>query len=86
MYLITTMILLAVAMAFTLIRMVKKSTLFDRLMTLNLLSAKTVLIITIYGVYKNNIILLDVSLAYAIMGYLCITLLSRFILKGGRNK
>jgi len=80
------MILLAIAMVLTLLRMIKGPTLWDRLLALNLMSAKTVMLITLYGVYKNNMALLDVSMTYGIIGFLGITLLSRFILRGGRHK
>ncbi|MCM1991287.1 monovalent cation/H+ antiporter complex subunit F [Oceanirhabdus seepicola] len=86
MFLLITMILLTIAMALTLFRMIKGPTLWDRLLALNLMSAKTVMLITLYGVYKNNMALLDVSMTYGIIGFLGITLLSRFILRGGRHK
>lgn len=86
MYLIITMIFICVAMIITSFRMILGPTLWDRLMCLNLMSAKTVMLITLYGVHKNNIGLLDVSITYGIIGFLGTTLLCRFILKGGRYK
>ncbi|MCY6369143.1 monovalent cation/H+ antiporter complex subunit F [Clostridium ganghwense] len=86
MFLIITMIFLAITMTITLFRMIIGPTLWDRLMALNLMAAKTVMLITLYAVYKNNIALLDVSMTYGIIGFLGITLLCRFILRGGRHK
>lgn len=86
MFLIITMFFLAIAMTITLFRMIIGPTLWDRLMALNLMAAKTVMLITLYGVYKNNIFLLDVSMTYGIIGFLGITLLCRFLLRGGRHK
>jgi multicomponent Na+:H+ antiporter subunit F len=86
MFIKITMVFLIVAMAITLFRMIVGPTLWDRLMALNLLSAKTILLITLYSVYKNNILLLDVSMTYAVIGFIGIALLCRFILKGGRHK
>ena len=86
MFIKITMVFLIVAMIITLFRMIKGPTIWDKLMALNLLSVKTVLLITLYSVYKNNIMMLDISMTYAVIGFLGITLLSRFILKGGRHK
>ncbi|WP_130805698.1 monovalent cation/H+ antiporter complex subunit F [Senegalia massiliensis] len=86
MFLIITMVVLIIAMFFVLIKMVKGPTLWDRLMCLNLISAHTILLITIYGIYKENSMLLDIAISYGIIGFLTITLLSRFLLRGGRQK
>ncbi|WP_425446613.1 monovalent cation/H+ antiporter complex subunit F [Dethiothermospora halolimnae] len=86
MFLIITMALLVVAMFVTMIRMIIGPTIWDRLLALNLISAKTILLLTVYGVYKNNIFLLDVAISYGIIGFIGITLLSRFIKRGGRLK
>lgn len=86
MFLVVTMIILIIAMMITSIRMIIGPTTWDRLLSLNLISAKTILLLTIYGVYKENIQLLDISISYGIIGFLTITLLSRFLLKGGRQK
>jgi multicomponent Na+:H+ antiporter subunit F len=80
------MVVLIIAMFFVLIKMVKGPTLWDRLMCLNLISAHTILLITIYGIYKENSMLLDIAISYGIIGFLTITLLSRFLLRGGRQK
>nr|WP_252187780.1 monovalent cation/H+ antiporter complex subunit F [Anaeromonas frigoriresistens] len=66
--------------------MILGPTLWDRLLCLNLISAKTILLLAIYGVYRDNIMLLDIAISYGIIGFLTITLLSRFILRGGRQK
>jgi len=73
-------------MIVTMIRMVLGPTIWDRLLALNLISAKTTLLLVIYAVYKENLLLLDISISYGIIGFLGITLLSRFILRGGRLK
>jgi len=80
------MYVLVAAMVVTVIRMIIGPTIWDRLLALNLISAKTILLLAVYGVYKNNPLLLDISISYGIIGFLSITLLSRFILKGGRQK
>ncbi len=86
MFLIITMILLIIAMFVTIIRMIIGPTVWDRLLALNLISAKTILLLAIYGVYRNNILLLDISISYGIIGFIGIMLLSMFIQRGGRLK
>ena len=80
------MIILIVAMLITVVRLAMGPTLWDRLLALNLISAKTILLLAVYGVYKDELMLLDISISYGIIGFLTITLLSRFILRGGRQK
>lgn len=86
MFFIATMMLLTVAMFFSMIRMILGPTVWDRLLALNLVSAKTILLIAVYAVYTKRPVLLDVSLSAGIIGFLTITLFSRFILAGGREK
>lgn len=86
MFLKITMVLLSVAMFITLLRMIMGPTVWDRLLALNLASAKTILLLAVYSVYKENVLLLDIALSYGIIGFLTITLLSRLILMGGRQK
>ncbi|MTI48474.1 monovalent cation/H+ antiporter complex subunit F [Sporosalibacterium faouarense] len=86
MFLLITMILLVIGMFIAIIRMAMGPTVWDRLLALNLISAKTILLLAIYGVYKDNILLLDIAISYGIIGFIGITLLSRFILRGGRLK
>ncbi|MTI68244.1 MAG: pH regulation protein F [Firmicutes bacterium] len=81
-----TIILLIISMLTTSIRMVFRATIWDKLLALNLISAKTILLLAVYAVYKDNIFLLDLSISCGIIGFLGITLLSRFILRGGRQK
>lgn len=86
MFLLITMLFLVVAISVTMIKLIKGPTIWDRLLSLNLISIKIILLLAVYGVYKDNPLLLDISISYGIIGFLTITLLSRFILRGGRQK
>lgn len=86
MFLIITMIFLTLAMFASIIRLIIGPTIWDRLLSINLISIKTILLLTIYGVYQQNIFLIDVAFSYGIIGFLTITLLSKFILMGGRQR
>ncbi len=81
-----TMILLLVAMFFSMLRMILGPTVWDRLLSLNLISAKVILFIAVYAVYIENPMLLDVALSAGIIGFLTITLFAKFIMSGGRHK
>ncbi|MGO1368686.1 MAG: monovalent cation/H+ antiporter complex subunit F [Senegalia sp. (in: firmicutes)] len=86
MFLIITMVVLILAMFLILLKMVKGPTLWDRLMCLNLISANVTLLITVYAIYEKNPMLLDIAISYGIIGFLTITLISRFLIRGGRQK
>ncbi|WP_432402956.1 monovalent cation/H+ antiporter complex subunit F [Wukongibacter sp. M2B1] len=86
MFLQITMILLAIAMFVSLIRMIIGPTVWERLLALNLVSAKTILLLTVHGIYKQKVILLDIAFTYGIIGFLTITLFARLIMAGGREK
>ncbi len=85
MILIVTMFFLVGAMLFSLIRLIIGPTIWDRLLALNLISAKTILLIALYAVYTERPVLLDISLSAGIIGFLTITLFARFIIAGGRS-
>ena len=86
MILIITMFFLSGAMLFSLVRLIIGPTIWDRLLALNLISAKTILLIALYAVYTERPVLLDISLSAGIIGFLTITLFARFIIAGGRPK
>jgi multicomponent Na+:H+ antiporter subunit F len=85
-FLLITMMLLVVGIIASFIRMIYGPKLWDRILMLNLISAKVVLIIAIYAIYMNSLTLLDIAISYGIIGFLTMTLLSKFIMTGGREK
>lgn len=85
-FLLITLVILAVAMMVSAIRMVIGPTIWDRLLSLNLVSAKIIMMVAVYAVYAKNIFLLDIAISYGIIGFLAMTLLSKFIMIGGREK
>jgi multicomponent Na+:H+ antiporter subunit F len=85
-FLLFTLLFLVVAIIASFIRMLKGPTIWDRILMLNLISAKVVLFIAVYAIYLKNMILLDIAISYGIIGFLTMTLLSKFIMTGGREK
>ena len=85
-FLILTMFFLVLAMVFSFIRLLSGKTLWDRILMLNLISAKVVLFISVYAIYIDSLVLLDIAISYGIIGFLTMTLLAKFIMTGGREK
>lgn len=66
--------------------MVKGETVWERIIGLNLIVIKIVLLITVYAVLIKSTMVLDIVITYSIVGFISVTLLSRFLLRGGRLK
>ncbi|AUD63985.1 pH regulation protein F [Tenericutes bacterium MO-XQ] len=86
MFILITLFILVVAMILSFIRLIYSKTLWDKILMLNLISAKVVLFIALYAIYTDRLILLDIAISYGIIGFLTMTLLSKFIMAGGREK
>ena len=84
--LLFTIYFIIAATAVFLVKAIIGPTIWDRLLALNLISAKTVMLLTAYSVYMGNLKLLDISIVYVVVGFLGVTLLSSYILRGGRQK
>lgn len=80
------MIFLIIAVFFSLIRMVMGPSIWERLLALNLISAKTILLLAVYGVYKDNILMLDIAFSYGVIGFLTLIFISGLVVRGGRQK
>jgi multicomponent Na+:H+ antiporter subunit F len=85
-FLYTTMIVLLLAILASFIRLLKGPTIWDRILMLNLISAKVVLIIALYAVDQQSVILLDIAISYGIIGFLTMTLFSKFVMTRGKEK
>lgn len=84
--LLITLFLLVLAMVLSFVRLIQGKTLWDRILMLNLISTKVILFICVLSVYLNQMVLLDIAISYGIIGFLTMTLLSKFIMAGGREK
>ena len=85
-FLYITLFMLAVFVVASFVRMLKGPTIWDRILMLNLISAKVIIMIAIYAILQANTTLLDIAISYGIIGFLTMTLLSKFIMTGGREK
>ncbi len=84
--LLITLFMLVVAMFLTFFKLVVSKTVWDRILMLNVLSAKVILFIVTLSFYIEQSFLLDIAITYGIIGFLTITLLSKFIMTGGKEK
>lgn len=83
---ILTIGILFLALIISFLRYLKAKTIWEKLLSLNLMSIKALLIITLYSIHEKDINLLDTSVTFAIVSFLVVVLLARFVLKGGRTK
>ncbi len=84
--LLITLFMLVVAMFLTFFKLVISKTVWDRILMLNVLSAKVILFIVTLSFYIDQPFLLDIAITYGIIGFLTMTLLSKFIMTGGKEK
>jgi|694.fasta_scaffold08384_2 multicomponent Na+:H+ antiporter subunit F len=84
--LIILMVFLGLAMLFMFIRMFSNVTVFDRMILLNMITAKVILFIVVYAVYVQSPTILDIAITYGIIGFLTTTLFSKFVMTGTQDQ
>ena len=82
-FLLITLSVLVLAIFASFIRLIIGPTIWDRILMVNLISIKVVLFVAIYAVYLDSMLVLDIAISYGVIGYLTITLLSKYIMTGG---
>lgn len=82
--LISMMIVLLISIGIVFIRLVRGKSIWEKLLCLNLIAILTVMLILTYAVEKNLNLVMDIAIAYSIIGFLSLILLTRFI-AGGRD-
>lgn len=80
------MIVLSLAIFLMFIRIFTKITVFDRMILLNMIAAKVILLIVVYAVYVQSSTVLDIAITYGIIGFLTTTLFSKFVMTGAQEK
>jgi multicomponent Na+:H+ antiporter subunit F len=81
-----TMMLLIFFIFIVLFRLVRVKTPYDLLLHLNLMTVKLAMLIVLFAVKIQSKDILDIALTYSMIGFLCLILLSRVLMKGGRMK
>lgn len=73
-------VFLTMIIAIPLIRVVKGPTLFDRLLATNAIATKTIVLICLIGYIFDRIdMFLDITLAYAILGFIGSLVIAKFV-------
>ena len=85
-FLVLTLFIMILAIFVSFIRLILGPTIWDRILMVNLISAKVVMFVAVYAIYENSTSILDIAISYGIIGFLTITLLSKYIMTGGREK
>ena len=74
-----TMVAVVVTMALALTRAALGPTLFDRILALNMFGTKTVLLIAVIGFLTGRPDFLDLALVYALMNFIGVIAILRFL-------
>lgn len=78
-------VVLTIIIAVPLIRVVKGPSLFDRLLATNAIATKTIVLIALIGFLFNRIdMFIDITLAYAILGFIGSLIIAKFIESSNR--
>jgi multicomponent Na+:H+ antiporter subunit F len=77
------LMILAILGIASLVRAVLGPTMWDRILGLNLLSSKIVMAIVVFAFLVNKSYLLDITIIYALFGFVGIVMISRFVEKRG---
>jgi multicomponent Na+:H+ antiporter subunit F len=73
-------VVLAIIIAIPLVRVVRGPTVYDRLMGTNAIAAKTIVLICLLGFIFDRIdMFIDITLAYAILGFIGIMAIAKFV-------
>lgn len=76
--------LLAFFCVLTLIRIIKGPSIWDRMLGLNLLTAKIIMMMIIYADLENTSLVLDTALFYALLSFIGILFIAFYVQKKGR--
>lgn len=80
------LIVLMLAMILAFLKLFISKNVWDRILMLNMISVKVILFIVTLSFYLKQPFLLDIAITYGIIGFLTMTLLSKFIMTGGQEK
>lgn len=74
-------IVLTIIIAVPLVRVLRGPTVFDRLLATNAIATKTIVLICIIGILYGRIdMFIDITLAYAILGFIGSLVIAKFVI------
>lgn len=80
------MIFLSVTIFFCLLRAVLGPRLTDRVIAVNMINVKTIVLIVMVAIYIGEGYLMDIALVYALLSFLAVIVLARFVLQFKQGK
>ena len=83
-FLSVTLAVLGLLLVGSLIRVVIGPTVWDRLLGLNLVTAKLVMAIVTFAFLLDRTFLLDVAIVYSLLGFIASVLIARFVERKGQ--
>ena len=78
------MILLFILSLFSLVRVLIGADIWDRILGFNLFTSKFILIMLFYAIVKDLNYLVDIAMVYALLGFVSIVFITRFIQRKGK--
>lgn len=73
-------VVLTIIIAIPLVRVLKGPTLFDRILATSAIATKTIVLITLIGfIYGKIDMFIDITLAYAILGFIGTLMIAKYI-------
>ncbi|MCC5914888.1 MAG: pH regulation protein F [Balneolaceae bacterium] len=73
-------VVLTIVIAIPLIRVMKGPTLYDRILATNAIATKTIVLICLIGFVFGRIdMFIDITLAYAILGFIGVMVIAKFL-------
>jgi multicomponent Na+:H+ antiporter subunit F len=80
-------VLLTVIIAVPLIRVIKGPTVFDRILATNAIASKTIVLIVLIGSLFGRLdMFIDITLAYAILGFIGSLIISKYLITTNEEK
>lgn len=80
------MLFLSVTIFFCLYRAIKGPRLTDRVVAVNMIGVKTILLIVMVAVYIGEGYLIDIAMVYALLSFLAVVIFAKFVLQFKLNK
>lgn len=77
-----TMIVILITLMIVFIRLIRGRNIWEKLLALNLIQVLIVMLVITYAVEKQLTLIMDIAIAYSIIGFLSMVLLTKFIAGG----
>jgi len=79
---VVSVLLVFLTMALALVRALKGPTIYDRILAVNVIGTKTVLVVALISVFSGNGDLVDVALVYALINFLAVIAVLKLVRYG----